>query len=116
MSLGPNFKEGVIYKNIDHSLQNFFFPPFLLKEEDAINDTPLQKIIGDRLHHEMMVMLSFQPMTPVLCQVAPYLPLEGYDEHKERYFFLKTKDVPHPLIEDVLDHEDIDQVEEIIID
>ena len=35
-----NFKEGVIDKNINHSLQSFFPPPFLLKEENVIDDTP----------------------------------------------------------------------------
>ena len=40
----------------------------------------------------------------------PYPPLEGNDEHKERGIY-STMDVPHPLIEYVLDDEDIDKME-----
>ena len=60
-----------------------------------------------------MVMSSFQPMTPVLCQVVPYSPLETNDEYKERNFSSTIEDTLHPIIEDVLDDvassdEDID--------
>ena len=38
----PNFmfKEGVVHKDTDHSLEGFPLPLFPLKEGDAINDTP----------------------------------------------------------------------------
>ena len=82
-----------------------------MKEEDVIDDTSSQEISVKTLHHEMMVMSRSQPVTLVLCQVVPYLVLEGNEEHKERENYSINEDVPHPLIEDVLDDEDIDQME-----
>ena len=35
-----NFKENIVHKGIDQSLQKLFFPSFLLKKEDVINDAP----------------------------------------------------------------------------
>lgn len=65
-------------------------------------------------------MLGSNPITSVLCQVMPYLPLEEIDEHIIKEISSTTKDVPHPLIEDVADDvssndEEIDQMEGIII-
>lgn len=107
-----NLREDVVYEGNDYSLENFSLPPFLLKEEDTINDTP-QEIIIESLHHETMVMSVYQPMTPVLCQLLPYPSLKENDEHKERAIYSTTKGVSHSLIEDVVDdasscEEDID--------
>jgi hypothetical protein len=77
-------KKGVVCKNTNHSLETFFLPPFLFKEEDVIDNTHPQQIIVETLHHKMMVMLGIQPLSPMLCQVVPYLHLEQNDEHKER--------------------------------
>ena len=42
-------------------------------------------------------------MIPMLYQVAPYPPLEEEDVHKEIYIYLIVEDVPHTLIEYVMD-------------
>ena len=79
-----NLKEVVFCEGTDHPLEIFSLPSFLMQEGDTIDDTPSQEIIVETLHHETMVMLSSQPMIPMLCQVVPYQILEENDEHKER--------------------------------
>lgn len=43
-------------------------------------------------------------MTPVLCEVVPYLPLEKDDEHKVREISSINKDSPRFLIEYIMDN------------
>ena len=47
-------------------------------------------------------MSGYQPMTPLLCQVMPYPPLEEDDEFTTKHMSSATA-VPHPLIEDSTD-------------
>ena len=75
-------EENVSHKGTDHSLQNFFLPPFPGKEQDVTFET---------VHHETMVMSSCQPMNPMLCLVEPYPLLEENNGHMGHKASLATK-------------------------
>ena len=74
-----NLEENVVCEGIEYDSKDVS-PPTFLSKGDVVIDTPALEIIVDILCHETMVMSSSQPMTPMLCQVVPYPPLEENDE------------------------------------
>ena len=98
-----NLEDDVVHKAIDLCLIDFSIPTYIFEEDDIINGAPSQEVIVETLHHEMMVMSSYQPMTSMLCQVVPYPSLEDNDKHKVREISLTTEDTRYPIIEYVMD-------------
>ena len=76
-----NLEEDAIPEDTKYASRYVYFPTYIFKE-DVIIDTPPQEIIFETLYHEMMVMLGYQPMIPLLCQVMDYPPSMENDEFK----------------------------------